>query len=195
MNNQHDEYTTAADAMSDADMDPSAVVDEALAAETQAETRDEAMDRMRGEVDDANNRVLMAQADLENFRKRMRRDTEDQIRFAALPIVADILEVRDNLVRAIEAVTTAGSETNAGDGLREGVQMLVKQFDNTLSKHGIKPIQSVGGVFDPNLHQAITQMPSAEHPAGSIAHEAVTGFQMHGRVVRPSQVILSTGPA
>ncbi len=189
MNNQQDEFAT------DADVDPSSVVDEALTSETQAETRDEAMERLRGEVDDANNRVLMSQADLENFRKRMRRDMEDQIRFAALPVVADILEVRDNLVRAIEAVVTAGSETKAGDGLREGVQMLVKQFDNTLAKHGIKPIQSIGEVFDPNFHQAITQMPSAEHPAGSIAHEAVTGFQMHGRVVRPSQVIVSTGPA
>ena len=195
MNYQPDEFATDAEAMANDDVDPSSVVDEALKSETQAETRDEAMERLRGEVDDANNRVLMAQADLENFRKRMRRDMEDQIRFAALPVVADILEVRDNLVRAIEAVVTAGTEANAGDGLREGVQMLVKQFDNTLAKHGIKPIQSIGEVFDPNFHQAITQMPSAEHPAGSIAHEAVTGFQMHGRVVRPSQVIVSTGPA
>jgi molecular chaperone GrpE len=195
MNKQQDAYRDATEAMADGNVDPSAVVDEALAAETQAETRDEAMDRLRSEVEDANNRVLMAQADLENFRKRMRRDMEDQIRFAALPVVADLLEVRDNLVRAIEAVATAGGEANAGDGLRDGVQMLVKQFDITLGKHGIKPIHCVGEVFDPNLHQAITQMPSAQHPSGSIAHEAVTGFQMHVRVVRPSQVIVSTGPA
>ncbi len=164
------------------------------ASQTVAETRDEEMERLRSEVADANNRVLMAQADLENFRKRMRRDMEDQIKFAAIPIVNDLLQVRDNLVRAIEAAAV-GEAASSHDALREGVKMLVKQFDDTLAKHSITSIVSVGQTFDPNLHQAISQMPSAEIPAGAIAYEAVTGFEMHGRVIRPSQVIVSTGPA
>jgi molecular chaperone GrpE len=169
--------------------------DEAFAGQAVEETRDEEMDRLRSEAEDANNRVLMAQADLENFRKRMRRDVEDQIRFAAIPVVADLLQVRDNLVRAIEAAAVADSQATSNDGLRDGVTMLVKQFDDMLGKHGITPIASVGEKFDPNFHQAIAQMPNAEFPAGTIAHEAVRGFQMHGRVIRPSQVLVSTGPA
>ncbi len=164
------------------------------ATEQHVETRDEEMERLRSEVADANNRVLMAQADLENFRKRMRRDLEDQIKFAPIAVVNDLLQVRDNLVRAVEAAI-AGDAAASNDGLREGVKMLVKQFDDTLAKHSITAIASVGQTFDPHLHQAISQMPSAEVPAGSIAYEAVTGFEMHGRVIRPSQVIVSTGPA
>jgi molecular chaperone GrpE len=173
----------------------STALDEAMAEQAIEETRDEEISRLRGELEDANNRVLMAQADLENFRKRMRRDVEDQIRFAAIPVVTDLLQVRDNLVRAIEAAASADTQATSNDGLREGVEMLVKQFDDLLGKHGITAIASVGETFDPNFHQAIAQMPNAEFPAGTVAHEAVTGFQLHGRVIRPSQVLVSTGPA
>ncbi len=169
----------------------SAPFDEAIVDETRPESRDEELERLHSEVADANNRVLMAQADLENFRKRMRRDMEDQIRFASIPIVSDLLHVRDNLVRAAEAAKSSG--TDSSDALLEGVKMLVKHFDDTLAKHGISPIESVGRAFDPNFHQAISQMPNSQFPNGTIAYEAVTGFQMHGRVVRPSQVIVSTG--
>jgi len=173
--------------------DASSAFDEAISEQAAEESRDEAMDRMRGEVTDANNRVLMAQADLENFRKRMRRDVEDQIKFASIPVVMDLLQVRDNMARAIDAAASLDKNETSTDGLRDGVKMLIKQFDDTLSKHGITAIASVGETFDPNFHQAITQMPSVAIPAGVIAHEAVTGFQLHGRVIRPSQVIVSTG--
>ena len=69
----------------------------------QAETRDEEMERLRETAEQADKRVLMAQAEAENFRKRMRRDYEEQLKYAALPLVTDLLEVRDNLIRALEA--------------------------------------------------------------------------------------------
>ncbi len=154
------------------------------------ETRDEAMQRMMHEVEQARQRALMAQAELENFRKRTRKDYEEQLRFAALPLVEDLLQVRDNLVRAIDAAATTGGST---EGLKAGVEMVAKQFDDVLAKHGIKPIPAVGQPFDPNVHQAISQTPSPEHGEGVVAIEATTGFQMHQRVVRPSQVVVSTG--
>jgi len=153
------------------------------------ETRDEAMDRMRHEVEQARQRVLIAQAELENFRKRTRKDYEDQLKFAALPLVEDLLLVRDNLSRAIDAAGASGSV----DGLLAGVEMVAKQLDDALAKHGIKSISSVGAEFDPNFHQAISQMPSEDHPEGVVAIEATTGFEMHGRVIRPSQVVVSSG--
>lgn len=154
------------------------------------ETRDEAMEQMRAEVQEADKRVLQAQAEAENFRKRMRRDFEDQIKFAPMGIVTDILEVRDNLVRAIEAADASGEDVA---GLKEGVQMVAKQLDDTLAKHNIREIPAQGELFDPNYHEAISQMPSAEYPEGTIAHVAVTGFQMFDRVIRPSQVVVSAG--
>ena len=158
--------------------------------EPSMETRDEAFDRMRGEVQEAEKRVLLAQAEAENFRKRMRRDYEDQIKFAPMALVTDILEVRDNLIRAIEAADAGGDVA----GLREGVEMVAKQLDDALAKHNVREIPAAGELFDPNYHEAISQMPS-EHAAGTVAHVAVTGFQMHDRVVRPSQVVVSTGTA
>jgi molecular chaperone GrpE len=154
------------------------------------ETTGEAVERMKREVEQAHQRVLMAQAEMENFRKRTRKDYEDQLRFAALPLVEDLLQVRDNLIRALDA---AAVDSATIDGLRAGVGMVAKQWDDILAKHGIRPIVSVGESFDPNFHQAIAQAPNDTHPAGVVAVEATTGFQMHGRVVRPSQVIVSTG--
>lgn len=85
---------------------------EEVTGEVVAETRDEEMERLRAETSEAEKRVLMAQAEAENFRKRMRRDYENQVKFAPLGLVSDILQVRDNLVRAIDAAES--SEDMAG---------------------------------------------------------------------------------
>lgn len=180
------------DIPSHGEADHSDAVDAVLeAAEEPLEvTADSELSRMKREVDQANQRVLLAQAELENFRKRTRKDYEDQLRFAALPLIEDLLQVRDNLMRAIEAASTASGSV---ESLQAGVNMVAKQLDDILAKHGIRPIQSIGETFDPNFHQAIAQAPSETHDPGIIAIEATTGFQMHGRVVRPSQVVVSTG--
>ena len=155
------------------------------------ETRDEEIERLRETADLADKRVLQAQAEAENFRKRMRRDMDEQLRFAAAPLVTDLLQVRDNLQRAVEA---AGNEAGA-EGLRGGVEMVIKLFDDTMAKHGIKEIPAEGELFDPNHHEALSQMPSEEVAAGMVAMVAQPGFQMHERVLRPTQVLVSTGPA
>jgi len=155
------------------------------------ETRDEEIERLRGAAEQAKKDVLMAQADAENFRKRMRRDAEEQLRFASLPLIADILEVRDNLLRAL----TAAENVADSDGLTEGVAMVAKQLDDTLAKYSVEEIPALGEAFDPNSHEAISQMPSDEHASGSVMHVAQTGFRMHDRVVRPSQVVVSSGPS
>ncbi|WDQ18053.1 nucleotide exchange factor GrpE [Rhodopirellula sp. P2] len=169
----------------------SATNDEAFS-QAGEETRDEEMMRLRGEVEEANKRVLQAQAEAENFRKRLRRDTEAQLKFAGMPLVTDILQVRDNLLRAIDAATAAG-EGESVAGLVEGVSMVRKQLDDVLAKHAIKEIPAAGELFDPNFHEAISQMPHPEIASGMVAHVATPGFQMHDRVVRPAQVVVSTG--
>jgi len=151
------------------------------------ETRDEELQRLRQSADSAEKRVLLAQAEAENFRKRMRRDFEDQLRFAAMPLVADLLPVRDNLIRALEAAENASDPS----GLVEGVSMVIKQLDDTLAKYNVREIQAEGEMFDPNFHEAISQMPSEDHQPGLVLHVAQTGFQMHDRVIRPSQVVVS----
>ncbi len=156
---------------------------------SEPESRDQELMRLRAMVEEADKRVLLAQADAENFRKRMRRDVEDQLKYASVPLVNEILSVRDNLLRGLEA---AGA-TSDWAGLSEGVAMVVKQLDDTLAKHGVREIPAMGERFDPNFHEAISQMPSAEVEPGMVAIVAQTGFQMHDRVIRPSQVIVSKG--
>lgn len=158
--------------------------------EDQPMTRDEEMDRLRETADMADRRVLQAQAEAENFRKRMRRDMDEQLKFAAVPLVSDLLQVRDNLNRAVEA---SGTEAG-GEGLRGGVEVVIKLFDDTMAKHGIREIPAEGELFDPNLHEALSQMPSDTVAAGMVAMVAQAGFQMHERVIRPTQVIVSVGP-
>ncbi len=136
--------------------------------------------------------VLRSRAEMENYRKRMQRDSDQQLKFANVPIVRDLLDVIDNLNRALESAR--GDESNA-KALIEGVQMVSQQFTDVLAKHGCKPIQAVGTEFDPNIHQAIAQMPSSEFAAGQVAQQLALGFMLYDRVIRPSQVIVSTGPA
>ena len=186
---QPEEQTEPQDELDVTDAALEDVIDEAEAAKP--ETRDEEMQRLRHEVAEAEKRVLMAQADAENFRKRTRRDFEEQKKYAAQDLVAGILEVRDNLIRAIEASENATDSS----GLHEGVTMVAKQLDDTLAKFSVREIPAEGELFDPNFHEAISQVPSDTHPSGTIAHVAQTGFQMHDRVVRPSHVVVSTGPA
>lgn len=154
------------------------------------ETRDEEMERLRRSASEADKRVLQAQAEAENFRKRMRRDFEDQVKFAATDLIVDLLQVRDNLIRAIDAAESG----EQSEGLRDGVAMVAKQMDDVLSKHGVVEIPAAGEDFDPNFHEAISQIPS-DVESGKIAHVAVSGFKLHDRVIRPSQVVVSTGPA
>lgn len=141
---------------------------------------------------EAEKEVLMARAEMENFRKRMQRDLELQIKYANMPLMKDLLEVLDNLQRALEA---ADGNEGATQGLREGVAMVSQQMSDVLSKFGCKKIEALGLPFDPNFHEAISQMPSDDYAKGTVMYEAAIGYQLHDRVVRPSHVIVSTGPA
>jgi|LakMenE18May11ns_1017448.scaffolds.fasta_scaffold9930774_2 molecular chaperone GrpE len=144
---------------------------------------------------DAERQVLLAQAELENFRQRMKRDTDQQLKYSNLPLVRDLLDVIDNLNRATGSADQARTQPDPArdQALLDGVRMVVRQFESVLSKYGCKPIQAVGQPFDPNFHEAISQMPSPEHAAGTVAHEVAVGYTLHDRVVRPSSVIVSTG--
>lgn len=144
--------------------------------------------------------VLQVRAEMENYRKRMQRDSDQQLKYANVPLVRDLIEVVDNLHRALDAAgqdsvgiaQTAGAIQTAA--LRDGVQMVLDQLASVLGKYGCKRIESVGHEFDPNVHEAIAQMPSPEHAAGVVMQEMSAGYLLHDRVVRPSSVIVSSGP-
>ena len=164
---------------------------EAEAATTEPAEELSEVDQLKAQVADAEKRVLMAHADLENYRKRTRRDMQDQMKYASLPLMNGLLESVDNLQRAIESYE---QEPNA-DGLAEGVVMVATQITKVLEDHGCKRIDAVGQPFDPNLHQALQMQASDEHPANTVMQDLRSGFQLHDRLIRPTQVFVSTGPA
>ena len=136
-----------------------------FAAESSQSGGETSVENLQAQLADAEKRVLLAHADLENFRRRNRREMQDQMRYASLTLMTEILESVDNLQRAIEAYE---AEPN-GDGLVEGVNLVSQQITACLENHGCKKINAVGQPFDPNLHQAIQMQPSAEHAANLVA--------------------------
>lgn len=135
-------------------------------------------------------RLLRLQAEMQNLRNRTAREIADERKYAALPILTDLLPVVDNIDRAIEAAEKAGEAEN----LLAGFRLVKQQLHAILTRQECEPIAAEGEVFDPNIHQAILHQPSAEVPAGNVIMVTQVGYKMHDRVVRPAQVIVSAGP-
>ena len=105
--------------------------------------------------------------------------------------MTDLLDSLDNLQRAVDAYE---ADPN-GDGLRDGVKMVAAQIMESLGKRGCMPIEAIGQPYDPNLHQALQMQASEEHPANTVIQDLRAGFKLYDRVLRPSQVFVSTGNA
>lgn len=168
--------------------DDVASVDEDLADGVAPE---ESLDQLREQAEEAEQRALRAHAELENYRKRTQRTLEDERKYAALPLIRDLLPVLDNLSRAVSAADDEASN----EGIVQGVQMVVSQLEALLGQYGCERIEAIGQPFDPNLHEAVGQQPHEATPANHISLEIQTGYRMHDRVVRAAQVYVSTGPA
>jgi molecular chaperone GrpE len=172
------------------DFDPFSEATQPTAEASELDSLRKRAEKAESELHEAAERVLRAQAELENFRKRIRREMDDERKFAQLPLATDLLSVADNLDRAVQH-----AERNASaSGLLEGVKMVSQQLTMVLDKYHCRPIRSEGVAFDPNLHQAIGQEPRADLPAGSVTRVLQNGYMMHERVIRPAQVMISTPP-
>jgi molecular chaperone GrpE len=147
-------------------------------------------EQLQSDLAEVRNRMLRAQAELENYRKRVRREQEDERRYASAGLLRDLLPVVDNISRAIEAAEKSPDPAS----LLEGFKMVQQQLAGVLSQHHCRPIEALGQPFDPNRHAAITVQPSAEHPANTVVHVVQAGYELHDRVLRPSQVIVSKAP-
>ena len=160
-------------------------------ADVAVDTSDAAHDelaKVRGELDEARDRTLRAQAELDNFRKRIRREQDDERRYANVSLLCDLLPVLDNIGRAIEAAEKAPDPA----ALLAGFKLVKQQLEGALARHNCAEIPAQGQPFDPNLHAAIASQPSAEHPELTVLHVAQPGYQVHDRVIRPSQVVVSS---
>jgi molecular chaperone GrpE len=144
-------------------------------------------EKLRSELSAAKDRELRVHAELDNYRKRAARELDERLRYANLGLLRDLLPVIDNVDRAIEA-----AEKNADAGaLLEGFKIVSQQLGEVLKSHHCTRIDALNAPFDPNVHHAVMQQPSEEHPANTVLMVTQNGYQLHDRVVRPSQVIVS----
>lgn len=134
--------------------------------------------------------ALRALADLDNFRKRSIRERDEVAKKAREDLLRELLPVFDNLDRASQFV---GQSADVA-AVAKGIEMVLKLFEDTLGRVGGKRLRSVGQVFDPQVHEAISQQPS-EHPAGVVSAEHLAGYMLGDRLLRAAMVVVSTGPA
>jgi molecular chaperone GrpE len=136
-------------------------------------------------------RFLRATAELENYRKRAAREKEELARFTSERVLSALLPVLDNLERAIDAAQQHGAEISP---LLEGITQVHNQFRRALLEFGLREIAAnVGHPFDPNLHEAVSHIESAEHPEGHVVEQLQRGYKLADRLLRPARVVVSKG--
>lgn len=148
------------------------------------------LEAAQAEAKAAKNRLLRTAADYENFRRRTTKEKEDLEKFSAQRVVREFLPVMDNLERAMAHVGDEETEEPAS-GLRAGVDMVMKQFRQSLQKQGVVGFDSLGEMFDPQVHEAIQQVDSDEHPTGTIVNEFQRGYHIHDKLLRPALVVVA----
>ncbi len=159
------------------------------------ETMAERLIAIEAEKLEIKDQLLRTLADMENLRKRTERQLADERVYAVEKFARDMLNVSDNLSRALTALTPeARAElSDAGKGLLEGIELTEKELTVTLSRHGVTAVDSTQGTeFDPNVHQAVAQIPS-DQPEGTIAEPFQTGWKLGDRTLRAAMVAVSTG--
>ncbi len=137
---------------------------------------------------DWKDRYARAMADFDNFRKRTARDREDLVKFAASDVIKAMLPTVDNLSLALEK-----AKDRADDPFVAGVKLVYDGLVKALADQGATPLDSVGEPFDANFHDALAQLPSPDVEEGVVMNEVKRGWLLHGKLLRPAQVVVSAG--
>lgn len=163
--------------------------EEQLGTEAEAEAAElDPLEAAEKEIAELKDKLLRQHAEMENLRKRTQREVADARKFGIEKFATSLLDVVDNLERAVG--TGAGSE----EALREGITLTLDSWHKVAAKFEMVRVDAVGQVFDPHLHEALSKMPSDEDE-GTVIAQHVAGYTLHGRLIRPAKVLVSSGPA
>jgi len=161
------------------------------------DAEESALEALLKEAAESRDKMLRTLAEMENLRKRTTREVADARTYGITGFARDVLEIADNLQRALDAVP-AEAKATAGPGLTaliEGVELTERSLLNALEKHGVKKLDPNGGRFDPNFHQAMYEVPDPSVPAGTVVQVVQAGYTIGDRVLRPALVAVSKGGA
>ncbi|MCK0100645.1 nucleotide exchange factor GrpE [Qipengyuania sp. S6317L1] len=154
----------------------------------------EALEGLRNDLEAAKQDVLYAQAETQNVRRRMEKDVTDARNYAATGFARDILSVWDNLSRAVDAIPDSLREDDKMKGLVVGLEATQRELEKVFKQHGVERIAAVGLPLDPNQHQAMMEVPSADHEAGTVIQEMQSGWMIKDRLLRPAMVGVAKKP-
>ena len=154
------------------------------ALQTQVEEQAKQLEALQKEIASLTDQLQRKQAEFDNYRKRIDRERTEFYQHGRREVLLEMLGVLDNFERAMTSLTNADD----GAAFRQGVELIYKQFKDTLTKFGIQPIEAVGQAFDPHLHEAVTIEQTAEHEANTVLAEFQKGYKLGNQLLRPSQV-------
>jgi len=160
------------------------------AEQTEAEPAETAVDPLV-EVEKFRDLALRSRAELDNYRKRVAREKEDAIRYANTSLLESLLPILDNF----ELGLNAAKNTADAAGIIQGLGMVRKQLEDFLRDHGVEILDAEGKPFDPNLHDAVAEVASADVPEGLVIRQLRRGFKLKDRLIRPATVVVSKGPS
>jgi molecular chaperone GrpE len=172
--------------------DTEAASAEAAPQEADAEKLALALEQKAKEAAEANDKYLRTYADFENYRKRMQRDLADFRKYANEQMAQELLSVVDHLGLALKHAAEGGEKN---EGLRQGVELVYKQFRDVLEKFGVKPFNAEGEPFDPSRHDAVMQVATEEAPENTVVQVLQDGYWYHDKVLRHAKVGVAKRPA
>jgi molecular chaperone GrpE len=149
------------------------------------------MASMQADLDRFRDLALRTQADFENYKKRCAREKEDAIKYANTSLLAKLVPIIDNFELGLAAARGESEQSP----IVAGMSLVLKQLNDFLVENGLQPIDAVGQKFDPNLHEAIAHEPSDKVPDHVVIRQTRRGYKFKDRLLRPSSVVVSSGPA
>jgi molecular chaperone GrpE len=161
---------------------------EEAVAEAGADVRDEQIAALTAELAGAQQEVLYAKAETQNVRRRAEKEVQDAHAYATTKFARDILSVADNLSRALSLIPAEAREDEAWKGLVTGLEATERELASIFERHGIARIAATGQPLDPNLHQAMMEIPTSEAEPGIIVQEIQAGYMIKDRLLRPALV-------
>jgi molecular chaperone GrpE len=182
--------SSSSDAAAAQASDTGSLVNDTAALEAELVRKETDLAAAKKEAADHYERYLRSVADLDNLRKRAVREKDELRQYAASRVLEDLIPVLDNLSLGLAAAKAPNADLKTLVG---GVEMVLVQAKSSLAQHGLKEINPLGQVFDPNLHESISVQPSTEIAEGLVSLVVRTGYSLNGRLLRPASVILSSG--
>ena len=157
-------------------------------------TLDDALNSLRSDLEKAQQDMLYAKAEVQNVRRRMEKDVADARAYAATGFARDVLTMSDNLSRAVEAIPADLHDDPRLKALVTGIEATQRELEKVFAQHGISRIAAVGLPLDPNQHQAMLEVPTAEAEPGTVVQEMQSGWMIRDRLLRPAMVGVAKKP-